>query len=905
MAIWTNPLLLLYLCMWILLPCQTYISKCRVMQRKADCSHMNLNTIPQDLPEDIRVLDVSHNRLVELKPLSLTRYRSLEQLDASSNSLKGVPAGLCQATPELWRLTLCHNEVHLLQVRDLRNCTRLTHIDLSDNRLKLIGEPFLGTENLVWLDVSRNKLTTACLGLRPQLPSLETLILAGNDITEIKKDDFNFLNKSLSFRMLILSYLPLKKVDHGCFKPISKLQDLVLDGCKLNSMFLSRLCEELSDTLLRNLSVRNTQQVMLTHSTFKGLEKTNLTILDLSNNNMARITDGTFEWFPVLEYLSLEQNNLKLLTNGTFFGLRSLKKLNLHLALTKTHSSALPVIDDFSFQPLVQLEYLYMEKTSFREITENIFYGLPCLKELNLGWSNTGLKAISNTTFAALKGSPLLQTLNLTGMGIKSLGPGAFSNLGNLKILVLSHNFIYQRLMGEEFQGLNNIKEMYISYNQQMITLTSTSFIYVPTLTALMLGHALTANLDIEPSPFQFLINLTMLDLSNNNIANIKNGLLDGLHHLSVLKLQHNNLARVWKNANPGGPVLFLRDTRNLTVLEMDYNGLDEIPTLAFQGLSQLKYLSMSGNLLNFLHASIFNDLRSLLVLRMQKNLLTSVQRETFRVPLSNLTELFMDHNPFDCTCDSMLWFHTWLNTTNTSISDRDKSYICNTPSVYFNHSVMDFNPESCKDMVPFQALYAITSTLVLSLMMIAFLVHYQGWRIQFYWNILINRTIDVSDSRYKRMAECRYKYKAYIVHAQKDKLWVERSLLPLEDNTFRFFLEDRDAMPGCSTLETIVDNMRMSRKIIFVVTEALLNDPWCRQFKAHHALYQVMEDNRDSLVLIFLEDVAEYRLTQSLMLRKGMLKRRCMIQWPLQRERIPAFRQKLQLALGSSNRIS
>lgn len=619
-------------------------------------------------------------------------------------------------------------------------------------------------------------------------------------------------------------------MDSGCFKPIAGLRDLVLDGCKLNPSFLSRLCDELTGTFLRNLSVQNTQQTMLNINTFKGLGKTNLTILDLSNNGMARISDGAFQWFPVLEYLSLEHNNIKHLTNGTFLGLESLKKLNLQLALTKSHASPLPVIEDFSFQPLVKLEYLYMERTSFREITENIFYGLPCLRELNLGWSSTGLKIVSNTTFASLKGSPLLHTLNLTGMGIKTLNPGAFSSLGNLNTLVLNHNFINQQLTGEEFQGLNSIRELHLTFNQQLITLTSTSFIYVPTLKSLMLGRALSPNLDMDPSPFHLLINLTVLDLSNNNIANINNGLLDGLRHLSVLKLQHNNLARVWKNANPGGPVLFLRDAQNLTVLELDYNGLDEIPTMAFQGLSQLKYLSISGNLLNFLHDSIFNDLTSLHFLWLQKNLLTSVRQETFSVPLSNLTQLSMDHNPFDCTCESVLWFYKWLNTTNTSIPGRDKSYICNTPSMYFNCSVLDFNPESCKDLVPFQILYVITSTLILSLMVISFLVHFHGWRIQFYWNILVKRTLDINDSHYKKLAECRYEYKAYVVHAQEDKLWVERSLLPLEDKNFKFFLEDRDAMPGCSTLETIVGNMRMSRKIIFVVTEALLKDPWCRQ---------------------------------------------------------------------------
>lgn len=146
MAIWKTTLPLLFLCMWVLLPSRAYSNKCRIELRKVDCSHKNLNTIPQDLPEDISVLDVSHNQLVELKPSSLTRYHNLEQLDASYNSLKVVPAGLCQATPKLWKLTLRHNEVHLLQDRDLRNCTRLIHLDLSDNRLSLKGEPFSWTK---------------------------------------------------------------------------------------------------------------------------------------------------------------------------------------------------------------------------------------------------------------------------------------------------------------------------------------------------------------------------------------------------------------------------------------------------------------------------------------------------------------------------------------------------------------------------------------------------------------------------------------------------------------------------------------------------------------------------------------------------------------------------------------
>lgn len=146
MAIRSTALPSLFLCMCFLVPSRAHRTGCRIELKKADCSHMSLNTIPQDLPEDIRVLDVSHNRLVDLKPSSLTRYHDLEQLDTSYNSLKVVPRGLCEAVPELWWLSLRHNEVHLVQEQDLRNCARLTHLDLSDNRLRLIGEPFSGTE---------------------------------------------------------------------------------------------------------------------------------------------------------------------------------------------------------------------------------------------------------------------------------------------------------------------------------------------------------------------------------------------------------------------------------------------------------------------------------------------------------------------------------------------------------------------------------------------------------------------------------------------------------------------------------------------------------------------------------------------------------------------------------------
>ncbi|XP_051983155.1 toll-like receptor 3 [Xyrauchen texanus] len=875
-------------------------STCTVENGKADCSHMNLAAVPTNLPRNISTLDVSHNKLKNLSSLHL--YSSLVHIDASYNSLTVVEEGLCLYLPHLQSLNVQHNEVHLLSEKNLKNCFQLLRLDLSDNRLKLHLEPFSVLKSLTWLDVSRNKLKSAKLGTQPQLPNLVTLVISGNDISVLQKDDFSFLSNSSAFRVLILSSLPLKKVEYGCFKFIAKLSDLVLDDCKLSPQLTTSLCQELAGTALQNLSLQNTLQVTLTNTTFQGLDKTNISVLDLSNNAMSKIAEDTFQWFPRLELLSLGHNSLRHLTKDMFSGLGSLRQLNLQKALTKGHASSYPIIDDYSFHHLVKLEHLRMTNTAFREITPHVFSGLPQLRTLDLSWSSTGLKTVSNVTFASLQESTLLQTLNLTGMAINRLGPGAFSSLGNLTKLLLSHNFINQQLKGDEFQGLSNLKEIDLSLNQQSISLTNTSFIHVPALRVLMLGHALRGTLDLEPSPFRPLINLTDLDLSNNNIANVNNGLLRGLYHLKFLKLQHNNLARLWKTANPGGPVLFLKDVTKLYFLDLDFNGLDEIPLNAFQGFSELHELSLRGNLLNQLHTLVFDDLKSLQYLHLQKNFITSVQRVTFSVPLSNLTELHMDHNPFDCTCESILWFSEWLNSTNASVPGFPQSYICNTPYAYFNRSVMDFDPLSCKDMTPFKALYILSSTAVLMLLVTAFLVHYQGWRIQFFWSLMVNRMLGMKD---KTIAEGRYEYDAYIIHTAKDKPWVERSLLPLEDEKLYFFLEYRDAVPGFSQLDTIVENMGKSRKIIFVITEMLLMDPWCRQFKAHHALHQVMEESRDSLILIFLQDVADYNLNRSLHLRRGMLKPCCVLYWPLHRERIPAFHQKLRLALASTNKVN
>ncbi|XP_029361177.1 toll-like receptor 3 [Echeneis naucrates] len=877
---------------------------CSVHDGRADCSHLSLNVIPQNLPRNITSLDLSHNRLVAISPGSLSPYQDLIHLDVGYNSITKMDQGLCQVLPQLRTLNIEHNEVHLLKKEDLSHCSSLVGLNMASNRLKLKGEPFSALQNLEFLDVSANKLQSAKLSSNPQLPSLVSLNLAFNIFSTLREDDFSFLNISAFLRTLNISSVPLKSLEPGCFKPISGLHSLIVDGSDMSAEVISKLCTELSGTSIQALSLRKMKLVTLLETTFTGMQNATLTSLDLSSNGMNKIEDGSFRWLHRLETLILADNEIKHLTKKTFEGLISLKVLQMTKALVKSHSSSTPIIDDFTFQPLSTLENLILQHTAVREITAHTFTGLTSLKELDISWSSyTTLRNISEKTFISLAGSPLRQ-LNLRGTAITHINPGSFSVLRNLTVLLLDFNFINQVLTGREFEGLDHIEEIHMSNNYQKIQLVSTSFVNVPNLRVLILGKGINASASkLDPSPFRPLTNLNNLDLSNNNIANIRENTFEGLVNLKVLKLQHNNLARLWKWANVGGPVLFLKGVPNLITLQLDSNGLDEIPENSLRGLHNLSELSLQNNLLNSLKDSVFDDLTSLQVFRLQKNLITTVRPEVFKTPMSNLSLLAMDKNPFDCTCESILWFVSWLNNTNmTALPGLRDQYVCNTPHAYYNRSILNFDTLSCKDITPFQGLFVLSSTAVMMLIVMALLVRFHGWRIQFYWNIMINRTLGFSDANVEEGRN--FEYDAYVIHAKEDSMWVERMIGPLEKETCRFCWEDRDAVPGKSIMESIVENMKNSRKILFVITDSLLNDPWCRRFTAYHALHEVIEASRDSVVLVFLQDVHDYKLSRSLFLRRGMLRSKCIVDWHGYKERVPAFHQKLLIALGMTNRL-
>ncbi|XP_066092373.1 toll-like receptor 3 [Saccopteryx bilineata] len=883
--------------------CPSSTNRCAVWHEVADCSHLKLTEIPDDLPANITVLNLTHNQLRKLPPANFTRYNQLTILDGGYNSISKLEPGLCQTLPLLNILNLQHNELYRLSDETFISCLNLTELHLQSNLIqKIQNNPFKSLKNLIKLDLSHNGLSSTELGTEMQLENLQELLLSNNKIHVLRREELDFLGNS-SLKILELSSNPIKEFSPGCFHVIGKLFGLSLNKVPLGPGLTEKLSLELSNTSLQNLSLRYTQLYRTSNVTFAGLQQTNLTMLDLSYNSLTVIGNDSFAWLPHLEYLLLEYNNIEHLSSRSFNGLANVRYLNLRRSFTKQSNSLalLPKIDDFSFQWLTRLESLNMDYNNFPGIKRNTFTGLIKLKYLSLANSFTSLQTLTNETFVSLAHSPLLM-LNLSKNKISEIESGAFSWLGDLKVLDLGVNEIGQELTGQEWGGLGNIVEIYLSYNKYL-QLTSNSFASVPSLRQLMLRRVALKNMDLSPSPFRPLRNLTILDLSNNNIANINDELLEGLEKLEILDLQHNNLARLWKHANPGGPVQFLKGLSHLRILNLESNGFDEIPVEVFKDLFQLKSINLGLNNLNILPPSVFDNQASLKSLNLQKNLITSVEKNVFGPAFKNLSNLDMRFNPFDCTCESIAWFVNWLNGTHTNIPELSSHYLCNTPPPYHGFPVMLFDISPCKDSAPFELLFMINTSILVTFIFLVLFIHFEGWRISFYWNVLVHRALGFKeiDGRPKQ-----FDYAAYIVHAYEDRDWVWEHFSPMEeeDQTLRFCLEERDFQAGVLELEAIVNSINRSRKTIFVITQHLLKDPLCKRFKVHQAVKKAIEQNLDSIILIFLEDIPDYKLNHALCLQRGMFKSHCIFHWPVQKERINAFHHKLQVALGSKNSI-
>ncbi|XP_035676486.1 uncharacterized protein LOC118415777 [Branchiostoma floridae] len=248
-------------------------------------------------------------------------YKIEKRVDCSHANLRSVPSPV---PPDTVHLNLANNYIKNISDTDFANLENLQRLDLQNNLISNQGiskGALKGLDNVRILHLSDNKLSEIPLQLSRLAYSLRMLDLSGNTIQALEPGTFKSFR---TLRDLVLSDVGLNTIKRNAFDGLKKLLRLSLAYNNLTTIpeELGRL-PNLAELYVRGNSIRTLQQTSL-----RGL--TGLEFLDLSDLGLRVLEPGAFENLAVLDTLVLSDNSgIYNLDTDVFRGLQSLRTLRM------------------------------------------------------------------------------------------------------------------------------------------------------------------------------------------------------------------------------------------------------------------------------------------------------------------------------------------------------------------------------------------------------------------------------------------------------------------------------------------------------------------------------------------------------------------------------------------------
>ncbi|XP_008154798.2 toll-like receptor 8 [Eptesicus fuscus] len=332
-----------------------------------------------------------------------------------------------------------------------------------------------------------------------------------------------------------------------------------------------------------------------------------VTVLDLSDNFITHITNGSFERLQDLTSINLNRNAMlppycenyckakkgMNITDGAFLNLQNLTVLLLENNQLDKIPSDLPG----------SLRFLSLIQNNIISVTKNNTSGLKNLERLNLGW-NCYFGNVCNKTF---------------------IDDGAFEEITNLEELTLSFN----NLSRVPRNLPRSLTKLYLS-NTNINTIRKADFEDLENLIVLDLSGncprcfnapfpctpcAGDASISIDGSAFDSLTKLEYLNLSSTSLRKVNSSWFDKMPHLKELHLEFNYLVQEIASGE------FLTKLPHLQILDLSYNYIKT---------QYVRYIYLSPN---------FSNLTSLRALHLRGYVFQELRYKDFQ-PLMNLSNL-------------------------------------------------------------------------------------------------------------------------------------------------------------------------------------------------------------------------------------------------------------------------
>ncbi|CAH1373655.1 unnamed protein product [Tenebrio molitor] len=521
---------------------------------------------------------------------------------------------------------------------------------------------FDGPEQCNWLpdnnDTSSTKFSVTC--------RVRTLDGTGANISALPAEVTSRLRIICSEVLFFESALPTQGLQR-----LHELEDLQITNCKLLAVEPNSL-----DGLynLKRLSITTfngewgaSKALDVTADSLHGLKE--LQVLDLANNNIRAIVDGTFCDLANLQTLNLTRNRIK---SPERFGFNLPECRNSELQnLDLSYNELKALTEDSGFSRLRRLQVLDLKNNNISDVSGEALAGVVSLRIFNL--ANNKIETLPQGLFA---GSRELREIHLQNNSLFSLPVALFHRLEQLLILDLSGNQLTSNHVDAgTFAGLIRLIILNLSHNAltriDSKTFKDLYFLQILDLRNNSIGF-------IEDNAFIPLYNLHTLNLAENRLNTIGPLLFNGLFVLSKLTLNNNLVVSIDSTAFRNCSALkeldlssnalqdvpdALKELSFLKTLDLGENQISDFRNGSFKNLNQLTGLRLIDNNIGNLTRGMLWDLPSLQVLNLAKNKIQSIERGTFerntQLEAIRLDENFLtDINGVFATLASLLWLN-------------------------------------------------------------------------------------------------------------------------------------------------------------------------------------------------------------------------------------------------------
>uniref|UniRef100_UPI0037E842B7 toll-like receptor 13 n=1 Tax=Semicossyphus pulcher TaxID=241346 RepID=UPI0037E842B7 len=851
------------------------------------CTGRDLTSVPGDIPKNVRSLDLSTNRILKVNRHDFSRLSKLISLQMVLNSVSHIDDRAFEDLVKLRDLDLRSNALTNLTDNMFQGLSSLHRLSLTSNQIKYISPlAFQPLVSLQTVELSYNELSQLT-DIVPilQLPNLYSLQAGMNKFTSLESDELPFNSSSL--RRLWFNVNPLRKfsITRDVFPCLE-----YLDLSKCSPGFEWDVTDGVFLRSLKSLFLSGTEVSFETYRT----------ILQSAHAVEYLWLSYVKEWFdkglinvacqmPALTYLDLTFNNIYILNNTLLQACSNITKLGLS-------GNVMSDLSEKSLRPLNQLEQLMLDHNFLPRVPRAV-RGLSTLLVLNLASNDIGevgcsdflhlssllqlflednrisilrgcaLQDLKALTYLNIKVNPIfrvydtfrvsLQNLCILDMNMnrfRGFSRGDFQGAHSLLTLDLKSVFDCSVENGT-FEGLRRLKTLVLSSD----SLNRDMFRGMPNLTSLTLylpasGNSLGHHIN-DDSPFIYLPFLRSLTIYNSNqwFVVISANLLRGLRYLE-------DFATDTFFTETPHPDTFSH-TPCLTDLKITSSHVSYLEPKLFEPIPNLQFLDLSKNRLRSLDFLTRAGLSALRWLKLTHNEVTAIN-ETVLQSLPALTYLDLFGNPFTCDCLNVD-FIQWVKNNNQTQVVNAYQYDCYFPPSKQGTRLLEFDIQS------FYAFY----------LFLAF----------------------IYDSR-KRKKGAPDVYDAFISYNVHDEAWVYREMIPVLEGEqgWRLCLHHRDFQPGKPIIENIVDAIYSSRKTICVISQRYLQSEWCSR-EIQMASFRLFDEQKDVLILLFLEEIPDQQLSPYHRMRK-LVRRRTYLSWPQAGQHTGVFWQNIRRALETGN---